>query len=114
MTATKKKKPFFFIKNKQTLNRVDVSTIRYIHAEGNYCYINMLGDKVVSLKISLRQLIDQLSQEQFVRVHKSYIINLDYLQQVNIKERILLVDHTDIPVGRTYYSELSERISLFN
>lgn len=113
MTAIKKNRQFFFIKNKQTLDRVEVSRIKYVHAEGNYCYINMIGNNTFSIKISLRQLIDQLSTEQFVRVHKSYIINLDYLRQVNIKERILVMDGINIPVGRTYYSELSDRLSLF-
>jgi len=112
MAATKKNKQFFFIKNKQFLQRVDVPKIQYIHAEGNYCFIHMIGNQRVSFKISLLQIIDHLSQEHFVRVHKSYIINLDYLQQVNIKERLLLVNNENIPVGRTYYSELSQRLSL--
>jgi len=113
MTASKKRKNLFFVKNKQIMERVDVSHIVYAHAEGNFCFLHMKNQKTISIKISFRQLHHHLDQEIFIRVHKSYLINLDYLEQVNIKDKTLLIDNTDVPIGRTYYSDLSDRLSLF-
>lgn len=113
MTTTKKNKSLFFVKNKQVLERIDVHLIRYIHAEGNFCFFNMKNKESYSIKISLKQLQNHFNQEQFVRIHKGYVINLDYLKQVNIKDKTLLVGDEIIPIGRTYYTDLSNLLSLF-
>ncbi len=113
MAATNKSKQFFFVKNKQIMERIDVPKIKYINAEGNFCYLMMNGKEPIPIKISLRRLLNYFDKDLFIRTHKSYVVNLNYLDQVNIKDKTLMIGDENIPIGRTYYSELSNHLTLF-
>lgn len=102
--------PCIYVRKHQTLHRVDYGTIRYINAEGNYCYLILEDRRKYAVKISLRQLVTQLPQEQFVRIHKSYVINMDFVTKFDFKERQAHLDGESIPIGRTYVQDIMTRI----
>ena len=103
---------FIFVRNQQMLHRVNLSEIRYVNAEGNYCYIMMGNDKKFAVKISLRQLQTKLPGNSFVRIHKSYLINVHHLTHVNMKERQAYLVEEAIPIGRTYISNFTEHLKI--
>lgn len=104
---------FFFVKNEHLLDRVDIDAILYVAVEANYCHLKLLDQKTLVLKISLKQLLSYLDMNQFLRIHKSYVININYLKQVDIKSKTVSLQNEELPIGRTYYSKLSNHISLF-
>jgi DNA-binding LytR/AlgR family response regulator len=65
---------------------------------------------------SLKQLEVLLPADRFLRVHDSYLVNLDYVEELlflgNHAYEIRLSNHQHLPVGRTYYPELKRRLGL--
>lgn len=103
-------KNFLFVRQKQELVKVGYSVIHYVRAEGNYCFLHTADDNVYTVKLSLRQLIQQVDNVQFVRIHKSYIINIAWLDRVQMKERTVTVAGTTLPFGRTFIKDLTTQL----
>lgn len=57
----------------------EVCNIIYLEAQGNYTYIHMAGDKKFLVCKTLRQVEEGIRTDSFVRVHRSYTINMSLL-----------------------------------
>lgn len=90
---------FLFIKTEHRIQKVNTRDILYIEALQNYVSLNTLAGRVMSLQ-SLKKIEEQLPQNEFVRVHKSYIVSLRHISSVE-RSRIFIGD-TIIPVGDSY------------
>lgn len=102
---------YIFIKGdaKHKYHRLDLGRIHYI--EGLRNYVQFIGEdgRIVSLQ-NLGALEEELPGQQFVRIHKSYIVNLGHVQEVDGNS--LLVGGRRLPVGESYrrrFFELVER-----
>lgn len=61
-----------------------------------------------SVRNLLKDFEDVLPSDQFIRIHKSYIVRIDEINSINTKEMKVAKDL--VPVGRTYYHGLVNRI----
>ncbi len=90
----------------KTLHRIQKSKILFISSDKDYVEVQTVERKYV-LVGSLRNWEEKLDDLCFSRVHKSYIVNLDYIikvsgNQVSVGDQLL-------PVGRTYKAQFMER-----
>jgi two-component system LytT family response regulator len=94
-------KEFLFIKSEYKIIRINFGEIIYIQGMSEYVKIHLTGRKPVMSLLSLKALEAQLPQSMFMRVHKSYIVNL---QKINMIERneIVYDDGTIIPISQQY------------
>jgi two-component system LytT family response regulator len=90
---------FLFIKTEHRIQKIDLKDILFIEALQNYVSINTRAGRVMSLQ-PLKKIEEQLSQAEFVRVHKSYIVSLRHVSSVE-RSRIFIGDVV-IPVGDSY------------
>lgn len=90
-------KQFLTIKYKGLTVPLELSAIVFLKAKGPYSEIHELGGKIYVTSQTLKALESKLSK-QFMRVHKSYIVNSTYIQGFNQKE--LFVNKICIPVSR--------------
>lgn len=74
--------------------------VQYLKAEGNYTYL-FDNDGRTLLNNNLKFYERQLNSASFIRVHRSYMVNLMHVKQVNNKS-IMLDDGTCIQMGRAY------------
>lgn len=81
-----------FVKTDQRLVQVNYADIRYIEGLREYVRIHTSQDQLIILQ-SLSKLMDALPKEQFARIHRSYIINLAFIDSI---------------VGNTVYMEGAE------
>lgn len=91
-----------------TIEVVMQSEIIYCQADSNYCYINTIdGRKIVASK-TLAVLEEMLSTATFVRIHRSYIVNMNQIKQVSLSDgsEVILKDGTKLPVSRRKREEL--------
>ncbi len=100
-------KDFLFIKSEYKIIRINFSEITYIQGMSEYVKIHLSNRKPIMSLISLKSLEAQLPASMFMRVHKSYIVNL---QKVNMIERneIVYDDGTIIPVSQQYKTQFQE------
>ncbi|MFZ4454854.1 MAG: LytR/AlgR family response regulator transcription factor [Bacteroidales bacterium] len=106
-TKVQTNKEFLFIKSEYKIIRINFKEIRYIQGMSEYVKIHLLNAKPIMSLISLKSLEAQLPPTMFMRVHKSYIVNL---QKVNMIERneIVYDDGTIIPVSQQYKTQFQE------
>ncbi|PKP39104.1 MAG: DNA-binding response regulator [Bacteroidetes bacterium HGW-Bacteroidetes-15] len=88
-----------FIKSGTQLVKIFPDEILYVEAAGNYmCFITK--DKRVLSLLTMKEVLDLLPANNFVRIHKSYIISLKHLDA--IERHDVVVNGKQIPIGITY------------
>ncbi len=96
-----------FVRHDGSLVKLKHVDILWLKGDGNYTTI-VSRNSVFSVRNLLKAFEDVLPSDQFIRIHKSYIIRLDEINSINTKE--IKVDKDLVPVGRTYYHGLVDRI----
>ena len=80
---------------------VKMSNIIYVESAGEYVRLHLNdGTKLVTL-FRLKNMESSLQTAQFMRVHRSYIINLDYVSSYT-KGRVFLSNDDYVPIGESY------------
>lgn len=96
-----------FVRHHGKMVRLYLDEIRYVEADRNYCRI--ITDKSTYLLVTtLKALSEQLPKEKFVRVHRSYVVNLDKLDCIS--EHHLEIARKVIPVSRSHRESLMARL----
>jgi DNA-binding LytR/AlgR family response regulator len=106
----KSDKEFLFIKSEHKIIRIDLKTIKYIEGMSEYVRIHRENAKPVMTLLSLKSLEDQLPEDQYMRVHKSYIVNLSKISEID-GNTIVCGDKTAIPVSRLYKDKFQDYIN---
>ena len=91
-----------FLKTEYKIVRINISQIRYVEAMSEYLRIYLAGNpRPIIVLLSMKKMEERLPSRTFMRVHRSYIINLKMIQEIS-KNRISLGDDTEIPIGDSY------------
>lgn len=88
---------------------IEPKEIMWIEAKRNYCTIHT-AQKQYTVKRSLKNLYSQLAPEQFVFIHKSFLVKLSLIKKIDIKSQTVLVNETIFPLGRTYIKNLRQHL----
>lgn len=88
-------------------HRIACSNIQFIESYGDYAHLHLTDQNIIT-RMTLKKLDELLSD--FVRVHRSYIVNPDFCQAFNLQE--IIIDEKEIPVGRTYRENVIEVFKL--
>lgn len=88
--------------------QVDINLIIYLQSWGNYVKV-FTTEKMILASISTQGLLEMLPPSRFIRVHKSFTINRDYVTSRNNKE--LVVASNVIPVGISYRQSIQNIFS---
>ena len=90
-----------FLKTDYRVVKVSISDIRYIEGMSEYLKVWLEGEqKPIITLLSMKKMEERLP-DFFMRIHRSYIINLSKIQEVN-KNRVILDDDTNLPIGELY------------
>ncbi|WP_028121759.1 LytR/AlgR family response regulator transcription factor [Epilithonimonas tenax] len=95
----------FYVKEGHKKVKIFLNDVLYLNAFQNYTLIVTLTDKHYVL-MSLGSLLKEVNFQEFLRVHKSYAVNPDYITSIKTKE-IILKSETPIPIGRSYKENLN-------
>jgi hypothetical protein len=94
---------------------VNASEIEWLQASGNYVNLRVRG-RDYPLRSTMAALEERLDASRFVRVHRSYAVNLDYLAEIEPLDtgdaRLQLRDGARIPCSRSYRSALRDRFAV--
>jgi two-component system LytT family response regulator len=97
------------IKDGGKINIIPVNDIRWIEAQDDYVMIHSNQGKFLKQK-TMKYFEDHLEETQFVRIHRSHIINLSYLQHLEQQEtdsyKIILKNGTELPVSKSGLTRL--------
>ncbi len=97
-----------FLKDNKKHHQVKLDDILYTEAYGNYVKIH-LHDKLIITHQTLTSLEELLPKNQFIRVHKSFIIAKNKI--VLIEGNLLHIDQHKVPVGKMYRQNINQLLS---
>jgi DNA-binding LytR/AlgR family response regulator len=78
---------------------ININEILYIEALKDYSKIVTLHKKFMTLS-NLKQFMDQLPPDKFIRIHRSYAVALSKVNKVAMNE--LYIQNIRLPIGKTY------------
>ncbi len=81
-------KDYFFIKNRNKLEKVRFSEIVYLEADGRYCQV-FTEEKKYLLRMSLQRLRERLGVDKFVQTHRSFVVNLEKVSSVDLEDMVV-------------------------
>lgn len=90
---------FFFVKADRRIFKIRFSDILFIQGLKDYVVIHLENQKVITA-MNIKTIYDQLPREMFVRVSKSYIINVQHIGSVD--NNTVYIGPNEIPVGNIY------------
>ena len=96
---------YFYIKCNGKMEKIDLSEILYIEAANNYILIYTKTKRFMSYH-TLKGIDDQLPKDKFVRVHKSYIVSKDHIQQIGKNE--IIINQLRIPLSKNFKNDFQK------
>ena len=100
-----------FLKTDYKIVRINISHIRYVEAMSEYLRIYLTDyPRPIIVLLSMKKMEERLPSRSFMRVHRSYIINLKMIQEIS-KNRILLGDDIEVPIGDSYREQFNAYIN---
>ena len=99
---------FLFIKSEYKIVRVKINDIKYIEGMREYVRIHLTNEKPIMTLLSMKAVEKQLANSTFMRVHRSYIVNLNKIS--TIERNRIVFDKVYIPVSEQHKDKFHEFI----
>ncbi len=99
---------FIFVKSQQKSIKIFTDDIKFIEADKDYIFINT-DNEVLKVLQTMKSMMMQLPHNHFLRVHKSFIVNLKKIKKFNHKA--LEIDDITIPISRKSYDLIKRQLS---
>ena len=111
IVENKENKEFIFVKSKSRLIKLNTEDIYFIEALKDYVVINTIN-KRYTIHSTMKDIERKMPQDYFLRVHRSYIVRLDKIAQIEQPNLILEDNNKIIPIGGSHKEEMLKRINL--
>lgn len=102
-----------FVKSDYQLVKINLKDVLFIEGLDDYIRIHLAGNKTILTLMSLKAIAEKLPPQEFVRIHRSYIIPLSKIEKVSSKR--VEIAGKEIPVGVSYADDffklMDKRIS---
>jgi len=102
---------YIFVKAEYESVKIELDDIEYIQGLKDYLKIHVSGtNKAILTLMSFKEILDRLPNHQFLRVHKSFVVNISCIRTVQ-RNRIVINDMR-IPIGESYKSSFFHQLGL--
>ncbi|SMG48046.1 LytR/AlgR family response regulator transcription factor [Arenibacter troitsensis] len=98
---------YIFVKSNLKKRKVVLNDIKWVEALGDYIKVVTNEGNIVILS-TMKSFEKQLPQDKFLRIHKSYIVNLEKVEKFNSKN--IEVEGRQVPLSRNKKTELMEAL----
>ena len=101
--------------NGQGYSLISIDDIIHIEADSNYSIFYLVNNEKITVSKVLKEYEEILPEHQFVRIHKSSIVNLNYLREYNSKNglEVILKNGDKIAVSRRRASDFAEKVKVY-
>lgn len=97
---------FIFLRVDYSMVKLLFQQIVYIEGLDNYIKIHLDNSKPLMVRMSMKAIAEKLPVDDFVRVHRSYIVPKSKIRAV--RNKIIYLDKAEIPVGTNYADEVQK------
>lgn len=99
---------FVYLKVDRDMKKVFLNDIEYIESWKDYVKVFLTGGNFFLVKQSITAIGNLLSEQKFIRVHRSYMVSLDKVSGYN--GLVIQLGKQEIPIGRLYKQAVMERL----
>ena len=110
-----------YFNSRDKLIRLDIQKIVYFEGDGNYTYIVTANKQKVCVTLNLSHTEEALAKQlgsnanQFLRIGKRFIVNMNYIYQIDIQKQTLMLSDCDhflfqIPVSKEALKAVKELV----
>ena len=103
-------KEYLFVRDGYVFRKIFFNDLLYLESDANYVNLYIKSQKKVMVRSTLNDFIEQLDMGRFIRIHRSYSVNLNLIDDVFPTE--VSVSGTKIPIGRSYREELFKALGI--
>lgn len=111
LVENKDNRDFIFVKSNSRLIKLKTEDIYFVEALKDYVVINALNSRY-TIHSTMKDIESKLPGEDFVRVHRSFIVRLDKIAAIEQPNLILENDKKVIPIGGSYKDDLNSRLNM--
>jgi len=97
---------FLFIKSEYKIIRIKIEDIKYIEGMREYIRIHLTDEKPIMTLLSMKAMEAQLASQNFMRVHRSYIVNLNKIS--TIERNRIVFDKVYIPISEQHREKFQQ------
>jgi DNA-binding LytR/AlgR family response regulator len=103
----KSKADHFFIKCDNSIEKIFYDDLLYVEGLLNYVVLHTVSGKMM-VYMTIKSMLEQLPQELFIKVHKSYIVNLEKIK--GIEGNTIKIGNTNIAISQNLKDEVLKKI----
>lgn len=103
-------KEYMFVRDGYIFRKVFFNDLLYLESDANYVTLHLKSQKKVMVRSTLNDFIEQLNPEMFTRIHRSYSVNINQVDDVFPTE--VSVNGIRIPVGKSYKADLFKALGI--
>ena len=100
-------KDYLLVKSEHKVHKIKFEDIRYIQSMREYVAYFLPDRKILALN-SLKKLEEELPEDQFIRIHKSYIVPIQKV--TTLEGNMVHIGNEKLPIGNLYKEEVLKRI----
>jgi DNA-binding LytR/AlgR family response regulator len=93
------------------LKKINVRDIEFVDVDGKYCALSV-GQRKIHCKIALKELLEKLPKQKFIQINRNSVINMDYIEDIDMTNLMVKMPSGDISISRTYKEQLIQRINM--
>jgi DNA-binding LytR/AlgR family response regulator len=99
---------FIFIKSGNQIHKIQINDILFLESDGNYITYYLANQQKILARQTIPEAMAQLSDNQFIRVHKSYIVAFKHIDLLE-KHQLKIKNHF-IPISSTYREDFFKKV----
>lgn len=103
------KQDFVFIKDSTCYIKINQNDVYMIESDGNYVKIHTL-EKIYLIRCTISKAIKKMNKPYFVRVHRSFCVNLNKI--TSFSEQEITIENLKVPIGRNYKEDFVRNFDL--
>lgn len=107
-----KSNDFIYVNINKKLVKIKINDLNVVEAKGDYVLVKLENSENLIVHSTLKNILDKLPSNHFVQVHRSFVINIQKI--VDIEESTLVVNREVIPISRGNRAQLMQKLDIIS
>ena len=100
---------YLFIRADYSLVKIDIKNIQYIEGYDDYLKIHMKDQRPIITRMTIKNNLEKLPENNFIRIHRSYVIPLDKVS--SLRNKMVSVGEIKLPLGNSFEENFLKRFN---
>jgi DNA-binding LytR/AlgR family response regulator len=106
-SSNNKLQDVLYVRSEYSLVKIDIHQIEYIETLDDYLKIHIGENKPVLTKMNLKNMLSKLNANEFIRVHRSYIVPFSKIKSV--RGKLIQLQNIELPIGIKFHDDFFQK-----